>query len=197
MTEAPTERWLSELQTRIAALRTRLDQERAAHEAIDREARAKLSRQSELLDEFKRRFEAKTTTGQRIADAVARVGGSWSFVLGFLTLLAIWISFNTARGARAFDPYPFILLNLALSMIAALQAPIIMMAQNRAAEHDRAQAEQDFRINARSEAEVDALQRKLDHLLRERWITMVELQHVQLTLLQLLHDRDRGTLRPT
>lgn len=177
------------LQARIEALHTRLEQERVALEAIDRDANEKIARHPEKIAQFKKRFEEKTTPGQRVADAVARVGGSWSFVGGFMAFLLCWIAFNAARGSRAFDPYPFILLNLALSMIAALQAPIIMMAQNRAAAHDRAQAEQDFQINVRSEAEVAGLQKKLDHLLRERWITLVELQHVQLALLQLLRER--------
>lgn len=188
MSEAPSDSARA-LQSRIEALHARLEHERTALEAIDRDANEKIARHPEKVEQFKKRFEEKTTTGQRVADAVARVGGSWTFVGGFLGFLLCWIAFNAARGSRAFDPYPFILLNLALSMIAALQAPIIMMAQNRAAAHDRAQAEQDFQINVRSEAEVAALQKKLDHLLRERWITLVELQHVQLSLLQLLRER--------
>lgn len=188
MSEAPNDS-AAALQARIEALHARLEHERTALEAIDRDANEKIARHPEKVEQFKKRFEEKTTAGQRVADAVARVGGSWAFVIGFLAFLLCWIAFNAARGARAFDPYPFILLNLALSMIAALQAPIIMMAQNRAAAHDRAQAEQDFQINVRSEAEVAALQKKLDHLLRERWITLVELQHVQLSLLQLLRER--------
>jgi uncharacterized membrane protein len=107
--------------------------------------------------------EANLTIGQRMADSVARVGGSWAFIAGFAVFLCAWALWNASTG-RAFDPYPFIFLNLLLSMLAAIQAPIIMMSQNRQAARDRVQAEQDFEINLKAELEIMALHAKLDRL---------------------------------
>src|SRR6267378_1030242 len=115
-----------------------------------------------------REMEAKATIGQRIADKVASFGGSWTFIIIYLSFLVAWMAFNTfvlmhyGRGEEGaqFDPYPYILLNLMLSMTAALQAPIIMMSQNRAAEKDRLAAEQDFKVNLKSELMLEELMRK-------------------------------------
>src|SRR5438874_2748484 len=113
-------------------------------------------------------MEAKSTIGQRIADKVASFGGSWTFIIIYLSFLVAWMAFNTfvlvhygrGEGGAQFDPYPYILLNLMLSMTAALQAPIIMMSQNRAAEKDRMAAEQDFKVNLKSELMLEELMRK-------------------------------------
>jgi uncharacterized membrane protein len=113
-------------------------------------------------------MEEKATLGQRIADKVASFGGSWTFIIIYLSFLVCWMAFNTfvlvhyGRGEAGaqFDPYPYILLNLMLSMTAALQAPIIMMSQNRAAEKDRLAAEQDFKVNLKSELMLEELVRK-------------------------------------
>ena len=108
--------------------------------------------------------DAHLTLGQRLADDVARVGGSWPFIVGFAVFLSIWAAWNGAAPDRAFDPYPFIFLNLLLSILAAVQAPIIMMSQNRQAARDRLQAEHDFEINLKAELEIMALHAKLDRL---------------------------------
>ncbi len=113
-------------------------------------------------------MEERLTIGQRIADRVASFGGSWTFIIIYVTFLVLWMAFNTfvlihyGRGENGaqFDPYPYILLNLMLSMTAALQAPIIMMSQNRAAEKDRLAAEQDFKVNLKSELMLEELMRK-------------------------------------
>src|SRR5205809_8011452 len=115
-----------------------------------------------------REMEAKATIGQRVADKVASFGGSWTFIVIYVSFLLVWMGFNTfvlihyGRGESGaqFDPYPYILLNLMLSMTAALQAPIIMMSQNRAAEKDRLAAEQDFKVNLKSELMLEELMRK-------------------------------------
>jgi len=115
-----------------------------------------------------REMEEKSTIGQRIADKVASFGGSWTFIIIYLSFLIAWMAFNTfvlvhygrGEGGAQFDPYPYILLNLMLSMTAALQAPIIMMSQNRAAEKDRVAAEQDFKVNLKSELMLEELIRK-------------------------------------
>lgn len=106
-------------------------------------------------------IEEESTVGERIADKVAGFGGSWTFILTFLAGLVVYCIVNTVIGKRAWDPYPFILLNLILSMMAALQAPIIMMSQNRADEKDRVRGELDYAVNRRAEAEIQQLSRKL------------------------------------
>lgn len=117
----------------------------------------------------------RLTFGDKLADAVARFGGSWTFILGFLVLLLVWTIANTVLlGREAFDPYPFIFLNLVLSMLAALQAPIIMMAQNRQAERDRVDALHDYEVNLKAEIEIMALHDKLDQLRNDQLVAIVE-----------------------
>jgi uncharacterized membrane protein len=111
-------------------------------------------------------YEEELTLGQRLADQIARFGGSWPFVTLFLALMATWITFNSTVGKPP-DPYPFILLNLALSCLAALQAPIIMMSQNRANAKDRIRAEMDYRVNLKAEIEVSELHQKVDAVREE------------------------------
>ncbi|MFK0163157.1 DUF1003 domain-containing protein [Rhizobium sp. NPDC090279] len=108
-------------------------------------------------------ISAESSTGQRLADGIARVGGSWSFIIAFLLFLVFWCIINTiVLATGAFDPYPFIFLNLVLSMLAAIQAPIIMMSQNRQAERDRFEAAKDYEVNLKSELEVLSLHQKID-----------------------------------
>ena len=114
-------------------------------------------------------YQSKQSAGERVADAIARVGGSWTFILGFLVFLFVWTIANTLLLTKdAFDPYPFIFLNLVLSMLAALQAPIIMMSQNRQAARDRFEATKDYEVNLKAEIELMALHHKIDtHFLGE------------------------------
>ena len=108
-------------------------------------------------------LSAESSVGQRLADKIARVGGSWSFIVAFLLFLVFWCVVNTVvLLTRPFDPYPFIFLNLVLSMIAAIQAPIIMMSQNRQAERDRFEAAKDYEVNLKAELEVLSLHQKID-----------------------------------
>ncbi|MBO9124373.1 MULTISPECIES: DUF1003 domain-containing protein [unclassified Rhizobium] len=108
-------------------------------------------------------LKAESSFGERMADSIARVGGSWAFITTFLVFLAVWCVINTViLSTRAFDPYPFIFLNLVLSMIAAIQAPIIMMSQNRQAERDRFEAAKDYEVNLKAELEVLSLHQKID-----------------------------------
>lgn len=130
--------------------------------------------------------DAERTLGQRVADGVARTAGSWSFILSFLSLLCAWMVVNLVAQAGAFDPFPFILLNLVLSCVAALQAPIIMMSQNRQAIRDRRHAELDYQVNVRAEKEVAQLKTELETLRHEQWAMLVNLQHEQLELLRNL-----------
>ena len=130
------------------------------------------------------------TKGQEISDSVARFGGSWSFIISFFVILILWILFNSIAPLRAiFDPYPFILMNLILSCIAALQAPIIMMSQNRQEEKDRKRAENDYLINLKAELEIRALNQKIDMLLEEQIKILFESQAKQLELLKKIEAK--------
>ena len=123
------------------------------------------------------------TTGDRIADRVARFGGSWTFILLFVATLVAWVALNgflMEAHARTFDPYPFVFLNLILSMVAALQAPIILMSQNRQANRDRVAAALDYDVNLKAEFEIMAVHEKLDGLRIDRLHALVEKQHVML-----------------
>src|SRR5690606_9893637 len=122
------------------------------------------SREGRILSEDRNiAYEAKQSVGERIADAIARIGGSWAFIIGFLAFLVVWTIANTLLLTKdAFDPYPFIFLNLVLSMLAALQAPIIMMSQNRQAARDRFEATKDYEVNLKAEIELMALHHKID-----------------------------------
>jgi uncharacterized membrane protein len=125
------------------------------------------------------------TLGQRLADRVAEFGGSWMFIAIFFLVLLVWIGINSVSLAFAsFDPYPFILLNLVLSCIAALQAPIIMMSQNRKEEKDRRRARCDYMVNLKAEIEVRNLHSKLDLLISEQMKSLFEVQRAQMEALQ-------------
>ncbi|MEO7521568.1 MAG: DUF1003 domain-containing protein, partial [Gemmatimonas sp.] len=127
------------------------------------------------------------TRGERLADRVADFGGSWTFILLFLVFLVVWAAVNTVvLATRAFDPYPFIFLNLMLSMIAALQAPIIMMSQKRQTMRDRLAAENDYTVNLKAEVEIRELHDKVDQLREGQWMQLVAQQEEQLKLLSTL-----------
>lgn len=130
------------------------------------------------------------TRGQKISDKVAQFGGSWRFIILFFIILTIWIIFNisTSENLR-FDPYPFILMNLILSCIAALQAPIIMMSQNRQEEKDRKQSENDYLINLKAEMQVRSLNQKIDLLLEEQIKTLFETQEKQFLILNEINKK--------
>ena len=125
-----------------------------------------------------------STIGQRVADRVAQFGGSWTFILSFGSIIFVWILTNTVVLLnRGFDPYPFILLNLVLSCLPALQAPVIMMSQNRQEEKDRARADNDYKINLKAELEIRYLKQKMDYLTKE-WVTLIEIQEMQMEILE-------------
>jgi uncharacterized membrane protein len=145
-------------------------------------------------------FSKELTFGQRLADRVASFGGSWTFILIFGAILICWVLLNSlllVKHGAEFDPYPYILLNLFLSMIAALQAPVIMMSQNRQAARDRIDAANDYEVNLKAEVEIMALHEKMDSLRDQQWQELVSLQKKQIELMtQLLQDKidaaDRG-----
>lgn len=137
-------------------------------------------------------IEQKSTFGERTADKVAEFGGSWIFILSFLAVLIIWITINVVGlSAQPFDPYPFILLNLVLSCVAALQAPVIMMSQRRQETKDRVRGENDYRVNLKAELEIRQLHEKIDHQLAHQWQKLTELQQIQIELLEENSDGRR------
>ena len=122
--------------------------------------------------------------GQKVADKVATFGGSWTFIISFSVFIFIWILLNTIwLNNKGFDPYPFILLNLLLSCLAALQAPVIMMSQNRQEEKDRERAKKDYMINLKSELEIRMLHEKIDHLIMHQQQELLEIQKVQIEMM--------------
>ena len=138
-------------------------------------------------------FEKRLTFGQRLADKVAAFGGSWTFIIIFATILLVWVLLNTLilehRG-DTFDPYPYILLNLFLSMLAAVQAPVILMSQNRQGVKDRLDAAHDYEVNLKAELEILSLHEKIDELREMKWTELIGMQQDQLALLtQLMKER--------
>ena len=127
--------------------------------------------------------------GQRVADKVATFGGSWTFIISFGVVLVSWIAVNIILATQAFDPFPFILLNLVLSCLAAIQAPVIMMSQNRQEEKDRQRAENDYLVNLKAEIEVRNLHQKMNLLMEEQFQTLLEIQRYQTELLEELAER--------
>ena len=129
-------------------------------------------------------LEQKWTLGERLADKIATFGGSWTFLVCFAIFLFIWITVNTVVLVKQpADPYPFILLNLILSCLAAIQAPVIMMSQNRQEAKDRLRSQNDYQINLKAELEIQHLHEKLDHLLMHQWERLAQIQEIQLDLL--------------
>jgi uncharacterized membrane protein/uncharacterized membrane protein YeaQ/YmgE (transglycosylase-associated protein family) len=158
--------------------------------ALERQLVAKLSHRKPVARDPNRAFDEQMTLGQRMADHIAAFGGSWTFLGIFFALLLAWMIFNTER-ALPFDPYPFILLNLVLSCLAAVQAPVIMMSQNRQAAKDRLDARLDYEVNLKAELEILALHEKLDGLREKAWGELVALQERQLALLDQIERRSR------
>jgi len=137
-----------------------------------------------LTDKLDGEENQETTYGQRIADKVADFGGSWTFIISFGVFLLVWIGFNAFWLAnKGFDPYPFILLNLILSSLAALQAPVIMMSQNRQEDKDRERARRDYMVNLKSELEIRMLHEKLDHLIINQQQEVLEIHTVQIEMM--------------
>ena len=164
------------------------ERERGVLERVTRRA-------SVVLDTNVEFDEARRSFGQRVADRIAAFGGSWPFILIFLGTLAAWIALNTVllwRGGKPFDPYPYILLNLVLSMVAAIQAPIIMMSQNRQAAKDRLHASHDYEVNLRAEIEIRELHDKLDALREGQWAQLVAMQQEQIRYLERLLGLTKG-----
>src|SRR5438874_4541033 len=153
--------------------------------ALDDEVIESLREHEILASNIAEQFETKLTFGERLSDRIASFGGSWKFIISFGVVIVFWIAINVVLLAtRAFDPFPFILLNLILSCLAALQAPVIMMSQNRVEARDRLRAENDYKVNLKAELEIRHLHEKIDHLLRRQYNRLFEIQQIQIELLE-------------
>ncbi len=189
-------------QDQVAAYRARyvtalLASERGELTELDRQVAESLASSDLISNNTDEEIDRDRTLGQRLADQVASFGGSWRFLISFGLLIVIWMGINVV-GAVHFDPYPFILLNLALSCLAAVQAPVIMMSQQRQEAKDRARSRNDYQVNLKAELEIRHLHEKMDHLVNRQWQRLAEIQEVQIELLQELRSAqgsDTGPVR--
>jgi uncharacterized membrane protein len=162
------------------------------HNVLDEELNVlNAIKENSVISEFKELDQEEDLTfGQKMADKVAEFGGSWTFIIAFFSFLLLWIAVNVVvLISRPFDPYPFILLNLILSCLAAIQAPIIMMSQNRQDEKDRSRAQLDYQVNLKAELEIKLLNEKIDYLLMYQNKRLLEFQEVQMEYLEDLYQR--------
>jgi uncharacterized membrane protein len=165
-----------------------LESEKGELTNIEQEVLRSIRDHELLVMNVDKEFEKRWSLGERLADGIARFGGSWTFILCFGAFLALWIVINTlVLSLHRPDPYPFILLNLILSCLAAIQAPVIMMSQNRQEVKDRLRSQHDYQINLKAELEIRHLHDKLDHLLSHQWDRLVQIQEVQLDLLSAIY----------
>ena len=137
---------------------------------------------------YEEEHNIKRSFGERVSDKVASFGGSWLFIFIFFAVLIVWMYYNVEVGGKAFDPYPFILLNLVLSCLAAIQAPVILMSQNRKETRDRQRAQDDYLINLKAELENRSIDQKLDLLINEQFKELIEIQKVQIHKLDHLES---------
>jgi uncharacterized membrane protein len=166
--------------------------------ALDQEVVESLQAHEILSSDISKQFEKKLTFGEKLSDTIASFGGSWTFIIVFSLILLVWIGVNSfVLATRAFDPYPYILMNLVLSALAALQAPVIMMSQNRSEARDRLRGENDYKINLKAELEIRHLHEKIDHLLRRQYNRLFEIQQIQIELLEELGQKRRGSAPST
>lgn len=162
-----------------------LGQERGELTKLEREVVQSLADHETLAENIEAEFAVQRTFGERLSDHLASFGGSWTFITIFGVVLFTWMAFNVLTfDAERFDPYPFILLNLVLSCLAAIQAPIIMMSQKRQEAKDRLRSENDYRVNLKAELEIRHLHEKIDHILTRQWERLAEIQQIQLEMMQ-------------
>jgi uncharacterized membrane protein len=181
---------------RAEHIRKLLADERGELSALEEDVIASLREQEAISENINVQFTQQLTFGDRLSDRIAEFGGSWKFIISFGVVMLFWIGANTVLFAtKAFDPYPFILLNLVLSCLAALQAPIIMMSQNRQEAKDRMRSEHDYRVNLKAELEIRLLHAKLDQLLTHQWQRLLEIQQLQMGLMEDIANHGAGDKR--
>jgi uncharacterized membrane protein len=166
-------------------VRTEMEKDRGELSTLEEEVMRSLHSGALVADNLNQEFDRSLSLGEHIADKVAEFGGSWKFIITFFVVMIVWIVVNSLYILfRPFDPYPFILLNLALSLLAAVQAPVILMSQNRQEARDRMRAENDYQVNLKAELEVRAVGEKLDLLIHQQWAHLLEIQQVQTEMIR-------------
>ena len=171
-----------------------LSEEKGELSRLDHEVVKSLVEHETLAKDINSQFEEKMTFGKKLSDQIARFGGSWTFIMLFGGFIFVWIGINTyIILSRPFDPFPFILLNLILSTLAAIQAPIIMMSQNRKDAKDRLRGENDYKVNLKAELEIRNLHEKIDNLTQNQWQHLLEIQQLQLDMME---ERQRDSVDP-
>ncbi|TPL03746.1 MULTISPECIES: DUF1003 domain-containing protein [unclassified Mesorhizobium] len=174
-----------------------LQQEHGEFSELDRQVVESIAKQDTISENSEEEFEEHRTFPDRVSDNMAAFGGSWWFLISFAAILLVWIGINLFEGTTgAFDPYPFILLNLMLSCIAAIQAPVIMMSQKRQEVKDRLRSFNEYRVNLKAELEVRHLHEKLDYLISRQWTRLAEMQQMQLDAMnELTAKKQKHTAR--
>src|SRR5699024_513430 len=177
-------------------IKEKIIQDQNETKKINQEMLEQLKNKQIISQNLNTTINQKATFGQKSADAIAKFGGSWPFIFLFVVILGSWILLNTLHFfGLSFDRYPFILLNLVLSCLAAIQAPIIMMSQNRQAARDRIAADHDYQTNLKAELEISLLHEKIDYLMSQQWQQMLELQQLQIELLTQLNEKFQETTK--
>ncbi|MEJ2059724.1 MAG: DUF1003 domain-containing protein [Gammaproteobacteria bacterium] len=170
---------------RTQYVQRQMEKELGELDSLETEVARSLQEHELLAQNLNEQFDQRLTFGQRVADRVAEFGGSWAFIFTFAAVLLAWIVINSvALIWRPFDPFPYILLNLVLSMLAAIQAPVIMMSQNRQEARDRLRAESDYKVNLKAEMEVRLINEKLDQLIHHQWSRLIEIQEIQMDMIE-------------
>lgn len=177
-------------------IKEKIIQDQNETKKINQEMLEQLKNKQIISQNLNTTINQKATFGQKSADEIAKFGGSWPFIFLFVVILGSWILLNTLHFlGLSFDRYPFILLNLVLSCLAAIQAPIIMMSQNRQATRDRIAADHDYQTNLKAELEISLLHEKIDYLMSQQWQQMLELQQLKIELLTQLNKKFQETTK--
>ncbi|MGA7676646.1 MAG: DUF1003 domain-containing protein [Rhizomicrobium sp.] len=175
---------------RTEFVREQMEKDRGELSALEQEVVNSIHDGLLVADNLNKEFDKKLSFGDQLADKVAEFGGSWKFIILFFAVMAVWIAANCVYALwRPWDPYPFILFNLILSMLAAIQAPIIMMSQNRQESRDRLRAENDYQVNLKAEIEIRAVSERMDQLLHNQWGHLLEIQQMQIEMLEELAEK--------
>jgi len=175
-------------------IKTIIEEETGNIKELESEVLRSINENEFITENINSEMKGKMSFGDRLSDKVAQFGGSWRFIIIFFVILLIWILINSIFiiGKKAFDPYPFILMNLILSCVAAVQAPIVMMSQNRQEKKDRIRAENDYKVNLKSEIEIRTLHEKVDHLLLDQWAKMMKIQEMQIEMLEEIKEKRKS-----
>lgn len=178
---------------RLKYVESILQEEKGALSALEQSVLENIKNHELVSQNIESQFEKKWSFGERLSDKIASFGGSWSFIILFGGFMFIWILINSlVLMFKPFDPYPYILLNLILSTLAAIQAPIIMMSQNRQEAKDRLRSQYDYQVNLKAELEVSTLHEKVDHLLNHQWNRLIEIQELQMELLNEIAETENS-----